>query len=335
MDDDDVRTDATNAPKVFLSKYPRPFVIDEIQKVPKLFDALKSEVDKKRSPGTFFITGSQSFSRGAHIRESLTGRIGTLKLYPLTLREAHEDDEPLTIELFVKSMTRGGLPIPMFLRDDESRRLYWDGWIETTLIRDLAKAYGRGYDLDFANIILKEISNQLAQGEYPEISKFSKDSRKTLKYLKAMESIFLLNRVPCHDQGIGRDHWLLGDSGLAAHLLRAKIGTPEASLTLARHTLYNEIAAHRQYQLQKLEITYYKSARGEPIDFVVDGIPIKVIEKSSGALGWYEKGLLGALKTLRAKQALLCAPIEKSDPIQKKGISRVSWLHFSRGIVLP
>lgn len=329
MDDDDSRTDAGNSPKVFLAKYPRPFVIDEIQKIPKLFDAIKSEVDKKRIPGTFFVTGSQSFSAGDMTRESLTGRIGTIHLYPLTLREAISRDEKLSIDLFVKGMQRGGLPVPMFLRDDESRRLYWDGWLETTLIRDLARAYGKGYDLDLARLVMKEIASLLAEGVYPEISRFSKDSRKVTKYLKAMESIFLLNRLPCHDKGKGRDHWLLGDSGLAAHLMRNRLGTEQATLTLARHSLYNELVANYEYRLEHPSISYFKSARGEPIDFVVNDLPIKVIVKSSGALGWSEKGLKGAMKTLGSPQGFLCAPIEKSDPIQKEGITRVSWLHFS------
>lgn len=329
MDDDEVRTDASNAPKVFLAKYPRPFVIDEIQKVPKLFDAIKSEVDKKRIPGTFFITGSQSFGTGEMTRESLTGRIGVIKLYPLNLREATGDKEELTIDLFVKGMKRGGLPVPMFLRDDESRRLYWDGWLETTLIRDLARAYGKGYDLDFARLILKEIAVQLSEGVYPEVSQFSKDSRKVTKYLKAMESLFLLNRIPCHDKGVGRDHWLLGDSGLAAYLLRDRIGTEEVTLSLARHYIYNEIASNYEYRLQRPLIAYFKSARGEPVDFVVNDLPIKVVVKSSGALGWYEKGLKGAMKALKSDQGFLLAPIEKSDRIKNKGVSRVSWLHFS------
>ncbi len=329
MDDDDVRTDAENSPKVFLAKYPRPFVIDEIQKVPKLFDAIKSEVDKKRIPGTFFITGSQSFSAGDLIRESLTGRMGTIQLFPLTLREACSSNEKLTIDLFVKGMTRGGLPIPMFLRDEESRQLYWDGWLETTLIRDLARAFGKGYDLDFSRLLLKEIAVLFSQGLFPDVSKFSKDSRKVTKYLKAMESIYLLNRIPCHEKGVGRDHWLMGDSGLAAHLLRDRLGSEQATLTLARHFIYNEIAANYQYRLKRVSITYFKSARGEPVDFVLDDLPIKVIVKSSGATGWSEKGLLGAMKALKSPQGILCAPIEKSDSIKMKGLSRVSWLHFS------
>ncbi|MGK5088686.1 hypothetical protein WDW86_14100 [Bdellovibrionota bacterium FG-2] len=206
----------------------------------------------------------------------------------MTLREALGADAALSIDGFMKAMKRGGLPVPMFLRDDESRRLYWDGWLETTLIRDLARAYGKGYDLDFARLVLTEIAAQLAQGLYPEVSQFSKDSRKVTKYLKAMESIFLLNRIPCHSKGVGRDHWLLGDSGLAAYLLRATWGTEEATLSLARHVIFNEIAAGHEYQLKRASISYFKSARG-----------------------------------------LIAAPIDKSDPVRKSGISRVSWLHFS------
>ena len=62
FDDDESKIDAENAPKVFLAKYGRPLLIDEVQKVPKIFDALKSEVDKKRIHGSFFIAGSQSFA---------------------------------------------------------------------------------------------------------------------------------------------------------------------------------------------------------------------------------------------------------------------------------
>jgi predicted AAA+ superfamily ATPase len=230
-------------------------------------------------------------------------------------------------------MKKGGLPVPMFLRDDESRRLYWDGWLETTLIRDLARAYGKGYDLDFSRLVLKEIGSQLLLGNYPEISGFTKDSRKVSKYLKAMEAIFLVNRIPCHESGVGRDHWLLGDSGLAAHLLGvlgAKLGSEAVTLSLARHCLYNEIAANHEYRLKRAQISYYKSARGEPIDFLVNNLPVKLVVQSSGPMGWHKKGLLGAMKKLRSDQGFLIAPIEKSDTLKKRGISRVSWLHFSR-----
>ena len=82
-----------------------------------------------------------------------------------------------------------------------------------------------------------------------------------------MEIIFLLQRIPCHEKDTGRDHWLLGDSGLVAYLLRNCLHTESATLTLARHYLYNEIAANHEYKLKRTSIKYFKSKPGEPIDF--------------------------------------------------------------------
>jgi len=103
LDDEEVRADAESASKLFLSKYPRPFLIDEVQKVPKLFDAIKSEVDRNRIPGLFYLSGSQRFSHGELTQESLTGRIATIRLYPLTLLEAYPD-ETLNLQHFVHGM---------------------------------------------------------------------------------------------------------------------------------------------------------------------------------------------------------------------------------------
>jgi predicted AAA+ superfamily ATPase len=90
LDDDQAQEEAEAAPGVFLSKRHEPILIDEVQKSPKLFDAIKLTVDRKRRPGRFFLTGSARFSAKLGIRESLAGRIGLLQLYPLTLAEAHE-----------------------------------------------------------------------------------------------------------------------------------------------------------------------------------------------------------------------------------------------------
>lgn len=76
--------------KIFLAKRSFPVLIDEDQKVLKIFDACKARIDRKRIPGQFFLTGSTQFSERIGIRESLTGRIGMTHFYPLTLSEANE-----------------------------------------------------------------------------------------------------------------------------------------------------------------------------------------------------------------------------------------------------
>jgi predicted AAA+ superfamily ATPase len=75
FDDLENQQEAARSPKSFLAKLGFPAVIDEVQKVPAIFDAIKLNVDKKRIPGSYFLTGSSGFSSKIGIRESLTGRI--------------------------------------------------------------------------------------------------------------------------------------------------------------------------------------------------------------------------------------------------------------------
>jgi predicted AAA+ superfamily ATPase len=90
LDDESSLEDALLSGKNFLVKLGTPAVIDEVQKAPRLFDAIKLKVDLSRRPGGYFLTGSSQFSSKIGIRESLTGRIGLTRVYPFTLAEAHE-----------------------------------------------------------------------------------------------------------------------------------------------------------------------------------------------------------------------------------------------------
>ena len=63
-------------------------IVDEAQKAPPLFDAIKAQVDENPRPGQFLLLGSTEFSRETQIRENLTGRISRQRLFTLTGAEA-------------------------------------------------------------------------------------------------------------------------------------------------------------------------------------------------------------------------------------------------------
>src|SRR3989338_1778801 len=48
LDDEDTRGNAEASPKAFLVRQETPLVLDEVQKCPALFDAVKSAVDRRR-----------------------------------------------------------------------------------------------------------------------------------------------------------------------------------------------------------------------------------------------------------------------------------------------
>jgi uncharacterized protein len=339
MDDFELREEAIRSPKSFLAKQESPIAIDEIQKAPELFDAIKLRVDESRVPGSFFLTGSAAFSSKIGIRESLTGRIGLLYLNPMTAGELHRRPfspvrsilHPLAkarLDLVetMQAILSGGMPVPAFLRDPEERDQYWTSWLDTTLNRDLGRFVGRAYDADLAFALLRKIGLVLSDGDLPTLKHFAQPARKVRQYLSAMEEIFLLRRISCHDLGIGKDIWLLADSGLAAHLMNKTQGDA-ATLTLARHFLWNEWICQYEYQGKRFPRVYYKSAQGSPVDLVIDGVPIRIVAQSSDVtrhLKIEERPLLGAMKRLRSKVGYLVAPVEQAV-LPKKGVGIVPW----------
>lgn len=340
LDDDDTRGHAEASAKAFLARYESPMVIDEAQKCPPLFDAVKSAVDRKRVPGSYYLTGSSSFSAQKNIQESLTGRIGICELSPMTLAEADERPfatgrvEPIHahkprfgIERLSLQTTRGGMPVPLFSRDDGMRTQYWQSWINTTLGRDLSRVFGKGYDPDFAEKILFEIVRHHEQGFFPTVGDFRYDSRRTKKYLNALRSVFIVRILPCHEAGTGKDVCYLSDSGMARSLMRQPL-SDSVSLTLTRIFILNEIFANAHYAGQTQRWAYFKSRKGEPLDLVWNNIPIKIIT-STRQTGWEERAVVGAMKTLRSKSGLLIGPTDHVTLPKKQGVGMVPWTYWS------
>lgn len=346
LDNDATRADAENSAVSFVSKLETPALVDEVQKAPKLFDAFKLLVHKNKKPGQYFITGSTSFSEGAGVRESLTDRIGSCQLFPMTVSEACQLDMPpilkaqvkdgfkprVSLEDFSRSMVRGGMPVPMFARDASQVELYWEGWLATSVLRDLSRLLGKGFEADFAFSLLGQIGKALREGEMPTTAHLqSKSSRKLNRYLSAFENLFLLRKIPCHELGVGKDLWLPTDSGLAAHLMKEKT-TEGASISLARLTILNELFALHEYAGQSFFLRYFKSAQGSPVDFVLDNVPFRIVpmsDLSKGPWGWYEKPVLGAMKKLGSKTGVLLAPVDRVHSDKKSGISIYPWTVWS------
>ncbi|MGH3791692.1 MAG: AAA family ATPase, partial [Pseudonocardiaceae bacterium] len=56
---------------------PMPLVIDEIQRVPELFLAIKEKVDRDPRPGRFLLTGSARILGLRNLPDALPGRMET------------------------------------------------------------------------------------------------------------------------------------------------------------------------------------------------------------------------------------------------------------------
>ena len=84
FDDDVILAAATADPVGFVDDLPARAILDEVQRVPGIFTALKSAVDRRRTPGRFLLTGSSNVLLVPALADSLAGRMGILRLHPLT-----------------------------------------------------------------------------------------------------------------------------------------------------------------------------------------------------------------------------------------------------------
>ena len=73
FDDDVARVAAAADPAGFVAGLPERTTLDEVQRVPALFTALKQEIDRRRIPGRFLLTGSSQVLLLPSLSDSLAG----------------------------------------------------------------------------------------------------------------------------------------------------------------------------------------------------------------------------------------------------------------------
>jgi predicted AAA+ superfamily ATPase len=282
-----------------LREGPFPMLFDEVQKFPPFFDSLKAAVDERPIPGRYFITGSVRFSDKKQIRESLTGRIALLELYPLTVSECNEGKHPSflptlaqkwgkkttkngpgKVETKIESIFQcledlggssrkqlldylisGGMPGICFKRDPSIRNDQWSNHIDTLFSRDIQILVNTRVSPQKLRQIYQSVC--LKQGEplrHSELSREFNLSRPTIQnLLRAMEGIFLLRP---HGKTLYAE-----DVGLSHFLCE---GESQSARAPWLQLVYSELRAQLGYELRnEAELKEYRTEGGIVLPFVV------------------------------------------------------------------
>ena len=298
MDNTMARALAKSDPMLFFQTYKPPIIIDEIQKAPELFEQIKIMCDENEERGLFWLTGSQQYKMMTSIRETLAGRIGILELYSLSKNEVegvtflNELDfslpcllarQPLVkkndiIDVF-DHIWRGGMPDALSA-DAEQRLEYFNSYIETYLMRDVAE---EGSITDtirfrkFLNACAALVAEQVNYKTLAESAEISQPTAKEwLRLLQSLGIIFLLQ--PYANNALKRlaktPKLYFCDTGLCAYL----------SMWLTRDTLMNgaasghyfenyviiELLKNYAYSPSKANLTYYRDSNAKEIDVFVE-----------------------------------------------------------------
>ncbi len=238
------REAARSDPEGFIAGLERPVLIDEVQRGGSdLLLAVKSAVDKDKTPGQFFLTGSANLLANRKVLDALTGRVESITLWPLAQSEIEgtrgnfvdslfagtppdTDDAPVGREALVGRLAEGGYPEAR-LRDGSRRTRWFESYLESTLQRDLVDI-SDAHKLREMPRLLRLLASQAANIVVPsKISNSIALDRGTVEsYIGLLEAVFLVRRLPAWTPGIGNreirhSKVYVVDSGLLLHLLGA------------------------------------------------------------------------------------------------------------------
>ena len=159
---------AYTSPRTFLAQEP-PFLIDEWQEAPILWDAIRYEIDKRDEFGQFILTGSTTpltEQAKKEIKHTGIGRITRMKMNTMSLSESNDSNGTVSLSELFK-----GMPIAATCRktlQDYAFILCRGGWPKAIgLEEDIALEQAKDYYEQLIDIgeTLQENENDLFEEE--------------------------------------------------------------------------------------------------------------------------------------------------------------------------
>jgi uncharacterized protein len=332
LDDSATLALAAGDPAGFIRNLKGPVVLDEIQRAPDLFPAIKIAVDKNREPGRFLLTGSANVMTLPRLSESLAGRMEIIPLFPFSMGELANVREgfmtrllegpiartkPISIraEDLAISVTRGGYPEAVQRKADDRRSAWFASYISTILQRDV-RDLARVDALHTLPNLLKLLAARTAGlMNLADIGRDAGLPHTTLtRYLALLETVFLVHRLSAWSPNIGKrlvkaSKLHLTDTGLACHLIGANAQRLSEDRSLFGRMLETFVVGELRKQLSwaapLTTLYHFRTATGSEVDVVLeqaDGSVVGVEIKSSAAVTTSDFAALQALRDQRGKR---------------------------------
>lgn len=309
-------------PELYLSGHQDKLVIlDEVHRLPGLFQTLRGLVDKGRrtgfKSGRFLLLGSASIDLLAQSGESLAGRVSYLEMGPL---DALEIDAQAMNRLWV----RGGFPDSFLGRSDRSSLRWRQDFIRTYLERDVPMLGPR-----IAAETLRRFWTMLAhhQSGLLNAADFARglglDSKTVANYLDLLVDLLLVRRLePWHSNSAKRlvrsPRIYVRDSGLVHALLglgdeETILGHPVVGGSWEGFAIETLIAAAPEGSVAN----FYRTSAGAEVDLLITlpGGELWVYEIKRSLAPKVERGFHHACEDLRPARRFVIYPGTESYPM--------------------
>ena len=278
LDDTENRRLAKSDPALFLELHPAPVLIDEVQYAPELFSYIKIRIDNGAAPGSYWLTGSQSFQLMDLVQESLAGRTAVVHMSALSQSELYGDGdtEPLSLDLaklnarkkhlagcasteMYERIWHGGMPGHRSGKYRD-RDVFYSSYIQTYINRDVTDMIPGVDKLLFADFIRAAACRA---GQMLNVHDIGQDvgvsddtARRWLQVLEKSEVIFYLRPYSNNllKRTVKTPKLYFFDTGLVAYLTR--YSSPEILMNGAINGAILE-----NYTVAEIRKTWHNSAR--------------------------------------------------------------------------
>jgi predicted AAA+ superfamily ATPase len=316
FDDPGILAAAKGNPSGFIAGLTLPVTLDEVQRVPELFPAIKVAVDRKREPGHFLLTGSADVLLLPKISESLAGRMEVLTLWPFSQGEINGVREGFLDTLFSKhpvwqagkstviartdlfqKVVAGGYP-PAVARSQAARRKAWfQSYLMTILQRDVRELANIA-DLTAVPQLLSLLASRTGGIlNFADLSRSLSLPQTTLKrYFALLETTFLVQllrpwSINTGQRAIRTPKTYLNDTGLLSHLLGLTLERMQLDAGLTGAALENfvlmELRKQSTWSDTQPQFYYWRTVAGQEVDIVLEdsaGHLVGVEVKASASL---------------------------------------------------
>jgi predicted AAA+ superfamily ATPase len=295
---DDVATLALarGDPAGFVRNLVGPVVIDEIQKAPELFPAIKLAVDRNRKAGRFLLTGSANVMVLPRLSDSLAGRMEVVPLFPFSAGEIAGIAETFIRHLFTGDFVKlkrrgsnmslaervvcGGYPEAVQRQDAARRSAWFSSYISTLLQRDV-RDLARVDALHALPNLLKLLAARSAGlFNLADVGRDAGMPHTTLtRYLILLEALFLIHRLPAWSTNFGKRlvksaKLHVADTGLACHLIGADVARLNQEPSLLGRIVESFVVAELRKQTSwtdpQVSLYHFRTAAGLEVDLILE-----------------------------------------------------------------
>jgi len=321
LEDEGERARLSN-PTLYLADHENELVIlDEVHRVPELFQRLRGVIDRGRrsgrANGRFLLLGSAAMDLLKQTGESLAGRISYLELGPFDALEV----DPAAIETL---WVRGGFPRSFLAESDDLSMAWRRDFVRTYLQRDIPQ-FGSRIPAE----TLRRFWTMLAHNQSQVLNAanlargLGVDGKTVAGYLDLLVDLLLVRRLPAWHRNAGKrlmksPKVYVRDSGIAHALLgirdkEALLGHPVVGQTWESFVIETLIATAPD----GTEAHYYRTSNGTEVDLVLTlpGEKLWAIEVKRSSAPRIERGFHSACADLDPQKRFIVYPGGERFPL--------------------